>query len=231
MQLLTAMSRFWLRTPPGVAESVTPHFDAALTIERAMAYKLAVNGGRGDEVKERLIAEVAKLNYADSGNKQMLLALAAVERPDAFLPRMESLRLHPYVRSAATKYNRFFWSDVSEQELLLPDLLGTEHEELTAEALRFMLEHNRGDLITKYSLAWPEQDPFVQYSAYLPGIDLVTMSREQRLEYFDEEWLTALERKQASPRGVIMNETTKLVVDRLGYKLIPDGQEIVVTRP
>jgi hypothetical protein len=231
MQLLAAMTRFWLQTPSSVAESVTPHFDAALTIERAMAYKLAVNGGRGEEVRERLIAEVATLNYAESGNKQMLFALAAVEKPDVFLPRMEPLRLRRHVKSAATKYSRFIWSDVSEQELLLKDLLGTEHETLTAEAMRFMLEHNRGDLMTKYSLAWPEQDPFVKFSAYLPGIDLVNMSRQQRLEYFDEEWLTALEREQASPRGVIMNKTIKLIVDRLGYKLIPDGQKIVVTRP
>ena len=202
MQLVAAMARYWLQTPADMAGDVEQHLDTDIPIARAMAFQLAVNAGLGQVVHDRLVAEVASLEYANDGNRQMLIALARTEEPRVFLPRMDALRLKPSVVRAATTFSRFTWADIPQRETMLPDMLGTSDPELQAAAIQFMLENDRGDLLQQYGLVYPQRNPHAMLLKMMPGF--AAMTREQKLQYMTPEELEDYEKYSSEPPIVSM---------------------------
>ncbi len=227
LQLTLAMSRYWLSTPPEIAESALQHVDDDMLLNRAAAYRLAINAGRGDEIRQQLMADVNSLEYTRTGNKQLLYAYALIDEPTAFAAQIEPFRLRRKVERSATKFNRFFWSTPDERIEQLPEMLSENDSELHAAAIQFLLEEGRGDLLEQYRLARPLR-PFDMYESIVPGIG--NMTHEQRSQYIDEPLLTELEAIEAEPTVVIMSRTTSKVTRLLGYELEYDGNRVTVRR-
>ncbi|MGB5623536.1 MAG: hypothetical protein WBN65_13670 [Gammaproteobacteria bacterium] len=224
-QLMAAMMHFYWYTPEAVADSAAQHLDDDLAINRAMAYQLVINAGGGDQVRARLIDEVMSLEYAQGENKQMLLALAAIEPPETFLPRLEQMRLRPSVKNVAMLSSRFLWSNDSIRLAMLPDMLGTDDGELDLLAIGYLLRNGRVDLLREYRLIWVEKGPLAMHAEIVPGFD--TMSREQRLQYLQPDELDRIERAEAMPRGV----KAVVPVERFGYRLEQRDGQIVIIPP
>ena len=169
------------------------------------------------------------MEYADAGNKTMLLALAVVEKPEEFLPRMENIRLRPDVKRIATKVSRFTWSSDKEREAMLPDMLHTGNKELDLYAIEFMLENNRTDLLEEHRLAWPGVRQIEYYRLLIPGFD--KMSRERLLRHLPPEQVDAIERQKDKPLMPMTGPTMRLALQRLGYTLEKRDGVVVIIPP
>ena len=224
-QLLAAMMHFYWYTPMAVADSAAQHLDDDLALNRALAYQLIINAGGRDQVRARLVDEVISLEYAGGENKQMLLALAGIEPPETFVPRLEELSLRPSVREVATVSNRFLWSNDSIRLAMLPDMLGTNDGELDLLVFGYLLKNDRVDLLREYRLIWVEKGPVAMHAEIIPGFD--TMSREQRLQHLQPDELDRIERQEAMPRGV----RAVVPVERFGYRLEQQDGQIVIIPP
>lgn len=224
-QLLAAMMHFYWYTPMAVADSAAQHLDDDLALNRALAYQLIINAGGRDQVRARLIDEVMSLEYAGGENKQMLLALAGIEPPETFVPRLEELSLRPSVREVATVSNRFLWSNDSIRLAMLPDMLGTNDGELDLLVFGYLLKNDRVDLLRQHRLVWIEKGPVAMHAEIIPGFD--TMSREQRLQHLQPDELDRIERQEAMPRGV----RAMVPVERFGYRLEQQDGQIVIIPP
>lgn len=229
MKLMAAMVRYYRRTPAAVANSATLHFDKELSIVRGMAYQLVINAGRGEAVRARLVDEVSKLEYAGSGNKTMLHALAVIEEPEAFLPRMETLRLRPDVKRTATLVSRFTWSSDEEREAMIPDMLHSDNREIDLYAIEFMLENDRVDLLEENRLAWPGVLQMEYYKMLIPGFD--EMSRERLLQHLPPEQVDAIEQQKDQPLTPATIPTMRLALQRLGYTLEKRDGTVVIIPP
>lgn len=229
MKLFAAMARYYRWTPAAVADSAALHFDKKLSINRAGAYQLIINAGRGDEVRARLIDEVGKLEYTGTGNKAMLQALAVIDEPESFLPRLEVLRLQPSAKRAATLVNGFTWSSDKEREAMLPDMLNTDNSELDLYAIEFMLENGRTDLLEEYRLAWPAMRQFEYYQLLIPGF--AEMPRERLLRYLSPEEVDRIEWQKSNPIMPMTTPTMRLALQRLGYALEKRAGTIVIIPP
>jgi len=229
MKLFAAMARYYRRTPDEVADSAAQHFDSGLSINRAMAYQLVINAGRAEEVRARLVEEVGKLKYANTGNRAMLLALAVIEEPKAFLPRLESVRLAPHVVRVATLVSRFTWSSNKERETMLPDMLNTDHSELDLYAIEFMLENDRTDLLEQYRLAWPGMRQFEYYELLIPGF--AKMSRERLLKHLSAAEVDVIEWQKTSPIKPMTTPIMRRALQRSGYTLEKRAGVVVIIPP
>ena len=228
-KLLAAMVRYYRRTPAAVGKSAALHFDNDFSLIRGMAYQLAINAGREKDVRARLVDEVSNMEYADAGNKTMLLALAVIEKPEKFLPRMEDIRLRPDVKRIATKVSKFTWSSDAEREAMLPDMLHTRNQELALYAIEFMLENDRADLLEVHRLAWPGVRQIEYYRILIPGFD--KMSRERLLQHLPPEQVDAIERQKDQPLMPMTGPTMRLALQRFGYTLEKRDGAVVIIPP
>lgn len=229
MKLIAAMVRYYFRTPAAVADSAELHFDNKMPMIRAMAYQMLINAGRGDEIQARLVDEVSRLEYSGGGNKAMLQALAVMEPPETFLPRIEGLRLAPHVKKAATIISRFAWSGDDEREAMISGMLGTNDRELDLHAIQYMLENDRVDLLEQYRLVSPAMRQIEYYRLLVPGFD--EMSRERLLQHMSAEEVDQVERQKSSALIPVTSPTMRLALQRLGYALEKRGGAVVIVPP
>lgn len=231
IKLFVAMARYGQRTPAEVANFAEQHLDKDLLLVRGKAYRLLINAGRGHEFRDRLIQEVDKLEYTGSGNHTMLQALAFVEEPETFKPRIERLRLQPDVKEAATLTNRFAWSSDDERLAMLSSMFMSDmrYADVEAIAIGFMLENGRVDLLEEHRLVSRAIQQFEYYEAIVPGF--AEMSRDRLLRHMSTEEVDAIIRQKSQPLVPILSSTMRLVSRRLGYRIEKRDGTIVIIPP
>lgn len=228
IELATALARFWLGTPPEAGEKLAQHFDADSSQVRALAYNLAVNLDRDSEVRPYLLREIAGMQYARPGNKQILMALAETEQTAQFVARLDALRLRPTVRKAVQTYSEFLAADASTRETMLGTMLHSSDSELWAQAVQHMLEAGRLDLLARHQLLYIPGDPFRAYDQYVPGFS--RMTRDQRLTYLSAAELDRIEASAADTPPIIFGAGMERVLRRLGYSATRRGFDISLTK-
>ena len=107
-QIRGALVAIYLCTPPAAAEHLSRHFSSDEVLNRGMAYQAAINLGESERIRDRVVDDVKSIVPYESGNKQLLLALATIEEPEAFIPRVDELELRHSVDFVARTANRFF---------------------------------------------------------------------------------------------------------------------------
>ena len=227
-QIRGALVAIYFCTPSAAAKHLGRHFASDDALIRGLAYQAAINLGEIERVRDRLVEDATSIVPNQSGNKQLLLALAKIEEPAVFLPRIDALDLRPSVEFVATTGNRFFWSDESIREALMPDMLRASNDgELTLIAARYMFENDRIDLLRKHRLVGPQPDPFEMFATY-PGWDRMTW--EQRAAIIGEGQFKELEKKATNPVPWL-EPLIRQSVECWGYSVRQKGTELYVDGP
>jgi len=223
-----ALAAIYFCTPPAAAEHLSRHYSSEEALIRGLAYQAAINLGESERIRDRLVEEVDSIAPYVSGNKQLLLALATIEEPEAFIPRVDELELRHSVDFVARTANQFFWSDTSVKEALIPAMLRARDDgELTIIAARYMFENNRIDLLREHFLVGPQPDPFEMFTTY-PGWDQMTWA--QRAAVLGEDQFKKLEEKAANPVPWIEPMITQSV-ECWGYSIRQKGTELYIEGP
>ena len=227
-QIRGALVAIYFCTPPAAAEHLSRHFSSGDTLIRGLAYQAAINLGEAERIRDRVIGDVTSIVANASGNKQLLLALATIEEPEVFIPRVDELELRQSVEFVARTANQFLWSDTSMKESLIPDMLRAQSDgELTIMAARYMLENDRIDLLRAHSLVGPQPDPFEIYSR-IQGWD--QMTSEQRAAVIGHDQYKTLEGKAANPVPWMEPMITPSV-ECWGYSIRQEGTELSIEAP
>ena len=229
MLLVVSLSRFQGGAPAAVIDSVAQHLDAESSLARATAYQVLVHAGRGDAVRKKLINEVDALEYTGTANFRMLYALALIEEPATYLPRVEALRLRPAVKEAVVLTNVFQWSSNAERESRLPEILKSKYDAVVLDAIEFILEEGRVDLLLEHNLVLTTTQPIEFYRALIPGFD--TMTRERLLRYMAPKEVDELLAKRSQPVTPRLDSRVRRTLERSGYGLEKRGNDIVIVPP
>ncbi len=227
-QIRGALAAIYFCTPPAAAEHLSRHFSSGDALIRGLAYQAAINLGQSEQVRDRVVADVESIVPEASGNKQLLLALATIEEPDAFIPRVDELRLRRSVDFVARTANAFLWSGTNVKEALIGNMLKQSADgELTIMAARYMLENNRIDLLRAHFLVGPQPDPFEVYTR-IQGWD--QMTPEQRAAVIGHDQYKTLEEKAANPVPWMEPMITPSV-ECWGYSIRQKGSELFIEGP
>jgi hypothetical protein len=229
IKLFVAMLRYSQRTPAEIAHFAEQHLDKDLLLVKGTAYRLLINAGRGHEVRDRLIEDVDKLEYTGNGNHSMLQALALIEEPETFEPRIGRLRLRSNVKEAATLTNRFAWSSDDRRLAMLSSMLDSSYADVSALAIGFMLENGRVDLLKEHHLVSGAMRQFEYYEAIVPGF--AEMSRDRLLRHMSTEEVAATIRQKSQPLAPIISTKMRSALQRLGYRLEKRDGKIVIIPP
>ena len=229
IKLFVAMLRYGQRTPAEIANFAEQHLDKELGLVRGTAYRLLINVGRGHEFRDRLIEDVDKLEYTGTGNHQLLQALAFIEEPETFEPRIGRLRLQPDVKEAAKLTNRFAWSSPNERIAMLSEMFDTRYADVEAIAIGFMLENGRVDLLEEHHLVWSDMQLFEYYEVMVPGF--AEISRDRLLRHMSTEEVDAIIRQKSQPLAPRHSSKMGFAMQRLGYRLEKRDGTIAIIPP
>ncbi len=227
-QIRGALTAIYFCTPPAAAQHLSRHFISDDALIRGLAYQAAINLGQSEQVRDRVVADVESIVPEASGNKQLLLALATIEEPDAFIPRVDGLRLRRSVDFVARTANAFLWSGTNVKEALIGDMLKRSADgELTIMAARYMFENNRIDLLRAHLLVGLQPDPFEIYTR-MQGWG--QMTSEQRAAVIGHDQHKILEEKAANPVPW-MEPIITPSVECWGYSIRQEGSELFIEGP
>lgn len=225
VQVRAALNAIYFCTPPAAADHLSRHFSSDDALIRGLAYQAAINLGQSERVRDRVVRDVESMVPEASGNKQLLLALASIEEPQVFVPRVDQLRLRRSVDYVARTANAFLWSGTAVKEALIGDMLKESAEgELTIMAARYMFEKERVDLLQAHYLVGPQPDPFETYKR-MQGWD--QMTTDQRAAVVGRDRYKMLEEKAANPVPWI-EPIISPSVECWRYSVHQDGTELSI---
>ncbi len=228
-QLMASLTQFYIGTPEHVAADAWQYLEHENTTVRALAYQLQINAGKAERVRDKLRQQVDELEYAEGGERQMVYALAAIEKPDLFAARMESNRLVSSTVRNATVFNRFVWADDATKETMLKDMLTHGSSENEAAAIFYLLENNRTDALRKYGIAYPYVSPLERYDKYITGFS--RMTREQQLQFLSPAELDPLIEASKNPGTPKVSGIARNILNQTGYRIEQDGDRLIVVAP